>query len=126
MVIQISRVDIYVGRVSINDPLSVNRSTNESQIGLQFPLEFFENLRTLEMIPIFLSIGLYENLRFFSISYKSLRLAVPTRYRVIMGECPGMVGVKATKSISNAVSRDLATKFSSFVSHASRNDLKIK
>ena len=36
---------IYVGRVSINDPLSVNRSTNESQIGSQFPVEFFETLR---------------------------------------------------------------------------------
>ena len=34
---------IYVGRVSINDPLSVNRSTNESQ----FPFDFFE---TLEII----------------------------------------------------------------------------
>ena len=113
---------IYVGRVSINDPLSVNRSTNESQIGSQFPVEFFE---TLEMIPIFCLLTFMKTF-VLSISYKSLRLAVPTRYRVIMGECPGMVGVKATKSISNAVSRDLATKFSSFVSHASRNDLKIK
>ena len=34
---------IYVGRVSINGPLSVNRSTNESQ----FPFDFFE---TLEII----------------------------------------------------------------------------
>ena len=34
---------IYVGRVSINDPLSVNRSTNESQ----FPFDFFEILEII-------------------------------------------------------------------------------
>ena len=38
---------IYVGRVSINDPLSVNRSTNECQFRSQFPFNFFE---TLEII----------------------------------------------------------------------------